>query len=93
MKSWFFERLNKSDKPLTGLTREQRETHINKITNEKELSTDTTDTQKSPREYMPNYICQKIQQPKRNGQVSRNIQPLKTETRNIICTEPSLDVK
>ena len=35
-KSWFFEKINKIDKPLTTLIRKKRErTQINKIRNEK----------------------------------------------------------
>ena len=35
-KSWFFEKINKIDKPLARLTKKKREkTQINRITNEK----------------------------------------------------------
>ena len=35
-KSWFFEKINKIDKPLARLIKKKRErTHINKIRNEK----------------------------------------------------------
>ena len=34
-KSWFFEKLNKIDKPLAKLIKKKRENQINKITNEK----------------------------------------------------------
>ena len=35
-KSWFFEKINKIDKPLAGLIKKKRErTQINKIRNEK----------------------------------------------------------
>ena len=53
-KSWFFETVNKIDKPLARLTKKRRErTQINKIRNEKREATtdDTTDTQKTIREY------------------------------------------
>ena len=41
-KSWFFEKINKIDKPLARLIKEKREKHqINKIRNEK--GEDTTD--------------------------------------------------
>ena len=43
-KSWFFEKINKSDKPLTRFIKEKRErTQINKIRNEREITTDTTE--------------------------------------------------
>ena len=34
-KSWFFEKINKIDKPLARLIKKKRENQINKITNEK----------------------------------------------------------
>ena len=43
-KGWFFEKLNKIDKPLARLTKKRREKNqVNKIRNEKgEVTTDTT---------------------------------------------------
>ena len=43
-KSWFFERINKIDKPLARLTKKQREKNqISKIRNEnREITTDNT---------------------------------------------------
>ena len=48
IKTWFFEKINKSDKPLARLTKQKRErTQINKIRNEKgEITTDTTEIQR-----------------------------------------------
>ena len=45
-KSWFFEKVNKIDKPLARLTQKRREkTQINKIRNEKgEVTMDTRET-------------------------------------------------
>ena len=47
-KSWFFEKINKIDKPLTRLIKKKRErTQINKIRNEKgEITTDTKEIQR-----------------------------------------------
>ena len=47
-KSWFFEKINKIDKPLARLIKKKRErTQINKIRNEKgEVTTDTTEIQR-----------------------------------------------
>ena len=47
-KSWFFEKINKIDKPLARLTKQKRErTQINKIRNEKgEVTTDITEIQR-----------------------------------------------
>ena len=44
-KSWFFEKINKIDKPLARLIKKKREkTKINKIRNEKgEVTTDNTE--------------------------------------------------
>ena len=51
-KSWFFEKINKIDKPLARLIRKKRErTQINKIRNEKEVPTDTTEIQSILRDY------------------------------------------
>jgi hypothetical protein len=46
-KSWFFEKINKIDRPLVNLTKMKRErTHISKIRNEKgEITTNTTEIQ------------------------------------------------
>ena len=52
-KRWFFEMINKIDKPLGRLIKKQREKNqINKIRNENgEISTDNTETQRIIRNY------------------------------------------
>ena len=52
-KSWFFEKINKIDKPLARLIKKKREKNqINKIRNEKgEVTTDNTDIQRILRNY------------------------------------------
>ena len=51
-KGWFFEKINKIDKPLARLNKKKRErTQINKIRNKKEVTTDTTEIQIIIREY------------------------------------------
>ena len=46
MKSWFFEKINKTDKPLARCIKKKR-TQINKIRNEKgEVTTDITEIQR-----------------------------------------------
>ena len=52
-KSWFFEKINKVDKPLARLIKKNREKNqINKIRNEKgEVTTDNTEIQRIIREY------------------------------------------
>ena len=52
-KSWFFERINKIDKPLARLIKKQREKNqINKVRNENgEIATDNTEIQRIIRDY------------------------------------------
>ena len=52
-KRWFFEKINKIDKPLARLIKKKREkTQINRIRNEKgEIKTDTAEIQRIVREY------------------------------------------
>ena len=60
-KSWFFEKINKIDKPLARLIKRKRErTQINKIRNEKgEITTDTTEIQRIMKDYYKQlHICQ-----------------------------------
>ena len=58
-KSWFFERINKTDKPLARLIKKQREKNqINKIRNENgEVTTDNTEVQSIMR-LLSAIICQ-----------------------------------
>ena len=59
-KSWFFERVDKIDKPLARLTKKRERTQINKIRNEKgEISTDTAEIPKKKKPHkntMNNYM-------------------------------------
>ena len=52
-KSWFFEKINKIDKPLARIiSKKWEKTQINTIRNEKgEVTTDTTETQRNMRDY------------------------------------------
>ena len=52
-KSWFFEKINKIDKPLARLIKEKREKNqINKIRNENgEITTDNTEIQRIIRDH------------------------------------------
>ena len=52
-KSWFFEKINKIDKPLARLIKRKREKNqINKIRNENgEITTDNTEIQRIIRDY------------------------------------------
>ena len=51
-KSWFFEKINKTDKPLATLIKKKREkTQINRIRKEKEVTTNTAEIQRIMRDY------------------------------------------
>ena len=51
-KSWFFENINKTDKPLARLIKKKREKdQINKIRNGKEVTTDNAEIQRVIRDY------------------------------------------
>jgi hypothetical protein len=54
--SWFFENINKIDKPLANMTKQKREkTQINKIRDEKgDITTNTNEIQRIIREYFEN---------------------------------------
>ena len=46
-KTWFFEKINKVDKPLTRFIKKKRErTQINKLRNKREVTTNTTEIQR-----------------------------------------------
>ena len=60
-KSWFFEKINKIDKPLDRLIKKKREkTQINRIWNEKQLTIDTTEIQRIMRDYNKQLYANKM---------------------------------
>ena len=61
-KSWFFEKINKIDKPLARLIKEKREkTQTNRIRNEKgEVTTDTAEIQTIMRDYYKQIYANKM---------------------------------
>ena len=61
-KRWFFEKINKIDKPLARLIKKKREkNHINEIRNENgEITTDNTETQRIKRDYCKQLYVNKM---------------------------------
>ena len=60
-KSWFFEKINKIDKPLTILIKQKERTQINKIRNERgEITTDTKEIQRIVRKYYEQLYANKL---------------------------------
>ena len=58
-KCWFFEKINKIDKPLARLIKKKREKNqINKTRNEKEeVTTDNAEIERTVRSYYEQYIA------------------------------------
>ncbi|KAL6043143.1 hypothetical protein STEG23_019324 [Scotinomys teguina] len=70
-KSWFFEKINKIEKPLSRLIKRQRESiQINKIRNEiGDITTDNEEIQRIIKSYFKNLYSTKIGKSRRNGQI------------------------
>ena len=60
-KSLFFEKINKTDKPLARLIKKKREKTVsNRIRNEKEVTTNTAEIQKIMRDYYKQLYANKM---------------------------------
>ena len=60
-KSWFFEKINKINKPLARFIKKKREkTQINRIRNEKEVTSDTAEIQRIMRDYYKQLSANKM---------------------------------
>ena len=58
---WFFEKINKIDKPLARPMKKKREnTQINRIRNEKDVTTDPAKTQRIMRDYYKKLYAHKM---------------------------------
>ena len=80
-KSWFFEKINKSDRPLARLIKKKREKNqINKIRNDKrEVTADNAEIQRILRDYYEQLYGNKMDTLEKNGQILRKVQFSKTE--------------
>ena len=80
-KSWFFEKINKSDKPLARFNKKKRErTQISRIRNEKgEVTTDTAEIQRVMRGYYKQLYANKMDSLEEMGKFLEKTQPSETE--------------
>ena len=80
-KTWFFEKINKIDKPLARFIKKKREKNqINKVRNEKgEVMTDNAEIKRIVRDYYEKLYGNELDNLGKNGQILRKVQSFKTE--------------
>ena len=80
-KSQFFERVNKTDKPLARLTKKKRErVQIHKIRNEKgNITINPAEKPKTIREYYERLYANKFDNLEEMDKLLENVQPTETE--------------
>ena len=101
-KSWFFEKINKINKPLARLIKKKREKNqINKIRNEnKEITTDNTEIQRIIRDYSQQLHANKMDNMEEMDKFLKkykfpklNQEEIKNLNRHIISTEIEILVR
>ena len=101
-KSWFFENINKIDKPLARLIKKKKEkTQINKMRNEKgEVANDTAETQTIMRDYYKQLYANKMDNLEEMGRFLEmhklprlNQEEIETMNRPITSTEIETVIK
>ena len=72
-KSWFFEKINKIDKPLARLIKKQRRTKLTKLKMKMERSQHNSEIQRIIRDYYQQLYANKMDKLGRNGQILRKV--------------------
>ena len=72
-KSWFFEKINKIDKPLAKLIKKKEKNQIHKIGTKMEKSQQTTQKTKDHKRLLSATVYKKKSQLGRNGQILKKV--------------------